>query len=105
MGKNMEFLTLQIKVSTRCHSIRKKTDIVGERLWIDSNGVVYVILVRNKILYYDPIKGVFTEDDLPIDLPEEFRPNHIFEDSLTGFYWIAGQQGMVVYDPNTEKNL
>lgn len=82
---------------------KEENRYMGERLWIDSNGVVYVILVRNKILYYDPIKGVFTEDDLPIDLPEEFRPNHIFEDSLTGFYWIAGQQGMVVYDPNTEK--
>lgn len=75
----------------------------GEKLWIDSKGEVYVMLVRNKLLHYDKEKEVFTESNLPIRLPDGFQPKNIFEDTKTGFYWIACQQGMAVYDPQTEK--
>ncbi|MEX2592966.1 MAG: two-component regulator propeller domain-containing protein [Anditalea sp.] len=74
----------------------------GEKLWIDSKGEVYVMLVKNKLLHYDKKKEVFTESNLPIRIPDGFQPNHVFEDIRTGFYWISCQQGMAVYDPKTK---
>ncbi|WP_373520880.1 two-component regulator propeller domain-containing protein [Aquiflexum sp.] len=76
---------------------------LGERLWTDSKGNVFVILVRSKILYYNKEKEVFSEENSPIKLPEGYRPNSIFEDTKTGFYWISSQEGIAVFDPKTQE--
>ncbi|HSI77164.1 MAG TPA: histidine kinase [Lunatimonas sp.] len=75
----------------------------GEKLWMDNSGNIFVLLRRNKLLIYDPVAHVFTERNLPIALPKDYKPNSIFEDDKTGFYWIGCEQGMVVYDPKNSK--
>ncbi|SIT02501.1 ligand-binding sensor domain-containing protein [Belliella pelovolcani] len=71
----------------------------GEKLWIDSKGQVFLILRRNKILYYDQQKSVFSEVGNPIRYPKGHQPICITEDRKTGYYWIGSQQGISVYDP------
>jgi ligand-binding sensor domain-containing protein/two-component sensor histidine kinase len=75
---------------------------LGERLWIDSKGNVFVVFIRKKILHYDKVKGMFTEENSPIRLPKGYRSNSIFEDTKTGFYWIGCEEGVAVFDPKTE---
>lgn len=71
----------------------------GEKLWIDSKGNVFLILKRNKILFYDKTQGVFTEKNNPLRYPENYKPISIFEDLKTGFYWVGSMQGLSVFDP------
>ncbi|MFD2200821.1 ligand-binding sensor domain-containing protein [Shivajiella indica] len=76
----------------------------GEKLWMDSKGNIFVLLRRNKLLVYDPIKKNFTDHNVPVSLPDGYQPNTIFEDKKTGFYWVGCQQGMAVYDPREKKS-
>ncbi|PSL07730.1 sensor histidine kinase [Cecembia rubra] len=73
----------------------------GERLWIDNKGRVFLILKRNKILYYDKFKGLFSESTSPLKYPDGYQPITIFEDVKTGYYWIGCQQGLSVFDPES----
>ncbi|WP_081634869.1 ligand-binding sensor domain-containing protein [Lunatimonas lonarensis] len=75
----------------------------GEKLWMDEKGNIYVLLRRNKLLVYDPLRNLFTEDNLPVKLPPGYQPNTMFEDAKTGYYWIGCEQGMAVYDPKNKK--
>src|SRR5690606_7307252 len=69
----------------------------GEKLWMDSRGNIYLLLTKNKLLHYNKEKGVFTSESVPLKIPEGFQPNHLFEDSQTGFIWMGCIQGMAVY--------
>jgi ligand-binding sensor domain-containing protein/two-component sensor histidine kinase len=75
----------------------------GEIFFQDSQGNIFIILVRQKILWYDQSKGIFTDQELPLRLPENYRVNRLFEDTKTGFYWIACEEGMAVYDPKRDQ--
>ncbi|MEX2514195.1 MAG: hypothetical protein WD398_14925 [Cyclobacteriaceae bacterium] len=65
---------------------------------MDSRGNIYVILRRNKLLYYDQEKGVFSEKNLPIQIPVDYHPNTLFEDTQTGYFWIGCEEGLAVFD-------
>lgn len=71
----------------------------GEKLWVDSRGNVYLLLTKNKLLYYNKEKKAFSSNNLPLKIPKGYQPTHLFEDPKTGFIWIACIQGMAVYDP------
>jgi len=76
----------------------------GEKLWMDNTGNIFVLLKRNKLLVFDPVANVFTERNLPVIVPEGYKPNTIFEDAKTGFYWVGCEQGLAVYDPKNKAN-
>ncbi|WP_157373272.1 sensor histidine kinase [Algoriphagus terrigena] len=80
----------------------EQTRARGESLWIDSNGNVFVIFQGDKILWIDQEKGVITDKNLPIKIPDGWRPSSIFEDKQ-GRYWVSCMEGIAVYDPNTGK--
>lgn len=71
----------------------------GELLWMDRKGNVYVIFKEDKILWMDPKKGHLTDQNLPIKLPDGWRPSSVFEDR-EGRYWLSCVEGIAVYDPN-----
>ncbi|MCC5937117.1 MAG: hypothetical protein JJU34_07535 [Lunatimonas sp.] len=81
----------------------KEVRFKGEKLWMDEKGNIYVLLRRNKLLVYDSLRNVFTQDKLPITLPTGYEPNSIFEDAKTGYYWIGCEQGIAVYDPKNDE--
>lgn len=74
----------------------------GETLWMDRKGNVFVIFQEDKILWIDPKKGQITDQNLPIKLPDGWRPSSIFEDR-NGRYWLSCTEGIAVYDPNKDK--
>src|SRR5690606_7758322 len=59
---------------------KKEDRNLGESLWIDSKGNVFVILNNNKLLWIDQERGKITDQDLPVQIPEGWRPRAIFED-------------------------
>lgn len=77
---------------------KKQVRASSETLWMDRNGNTFIIFKGNKILWFDPAKGHITDQNLPIKLPEGWRPNSIFEDRQ-GKYWLSCVDGIAVYDP------
>ncbi|RIW15776.1 hypothetical protein D0X99_10150 [Algoriphagus lacus] len=77
---------------------KKEDRFQGESLWMDSKGNLFVILNNNKLLWIDQEKGIITDQNLPIQLPDGWRPRSIFEDRK-GRYWISSIEGISVYDP------
>lgn len=70
----------------------------GESLWMDSKGNLFVILNNNKLLWIDQQTGKITDQNLPIKIPDGWRPRSIFEDKK-GRYWVSNIEGISVYDP------
>src|SRR5690606_34542389 len=77
---------------------KKEDRNLGESLWIDSKGNVFVILNNNKLLWIDQERGKITDQDLPVQIPEGWRPRAIFEDEK-GRYWVSNIEGLSVFDP------
>lgn len=77
---------------------KKEDRSQGESLWMDSKGSLFVILNNNKLLWIDQQKGLVTDQNLPIKIPDGWRPRAIFEDKA-GLYWISHVEGISVYDP------
>lgn len=71
----------------------------GESLWMDRNGNLFVILFNNKLLWIDQKNGKITDQNLPIKIPDGWRPRSIFEDK-NGRYWVSNIEGISVYDPH-----
>ena len=53
------------------------------------------------LLVYDSIHNAFTEENVPIKVPNHWTVNSLFEDVKTGYYWICSDSGLAVYDPKT----
>ncbi|MBC6367861.1 two-component regulator propeller domain-containing protein [Algoriphagus sp. AK58] len=70
----------------------------GESLWMDRQGNLFVILFNNKLLWIDQKNGKITDQNLPIKIPDGWRPRSIFEDKK-GRYWVSNIEGISVYDP------
>ncbi|OOG74805.1 sensor histidine kinase [Algoriphagus sp. A40] len=70
----------------------------GESLWMDSKGNLFVIVNHNKLLWIDQENQIITDKNLPIQLPDGWRPRSIFEDK-NGLYWISCVEGISVFDP------
>ncbi|EOZ93624.1 GGDEF domain protein [Indibacter alkaliphilus LW1] len=76
---------------------------MGEYIYQDSKGNIFLVLVRRKALRYDKSRGIFTDKNLPFKIPEGYRVNRVFEDSKTGFYWVSSEEGVSVYDPKSDQ--
>lgn len=89
--------------SFRAVPLEKKEDrFRGEKLWIDSRGEIYLLLTKHKLLYYNEEQKLFSQKKSPVQLPENFIPSDLYEDPQTGFIWISGNSGMLVYDRLTQ---
>jgi len=75
----------------------------SKRLWIDSKGNVFIIMDRNRILYYDKAKNLFTDSSSPVKMPKGYKISSVYEDVNTGFYWLSCLEGLAVYDSNTKQ--
>jgi ligand-binding sensor domain-containing protein len=81
---------------------KKEDRNLGESLWIDSKGNVFVILNNNKLLWIDQGRGKITDQNLPIRTPKGWRPRAIFEDAK-GRYWVSNIEGLSVFDPESSE--
>lgn len=71
------------------------------RLFRDSKGNTFLCAARYGLLWYDPGQNKFTEENLPIKIPEGWPVTSLFEDTLTGDYWISSAKGLAVYQSTT----
>jgi signal transduction histidine kinase/ligand-binding sensor domain-containing protein len=67
-------------------------------LWKNGRGDVLLSVKGKGIFIYDKTRDVFTEDGLPFATDKGARLNAIFEDVVTGRYWLASDKGLAVYD-------
>lgn len=73
-----------------------------ESLWMDKKGNLFVILFNQKLLWIDRQKGVITDQNVPVRIPDGWRPKSIFEDAA-GLYWVSCMEGIAVFDPKKGK--
>lgn len=82
----------------------KKTFSVNSFLWKDSRSNIFCIDPDNGLLWFDPAREKFTNQNLPLHIPAGWRPTEIFEDTVMNHYWIAAEQGIAVFDAD-KKNI
>lgn len=78
---------------------KNENRFLGESLWMDRKGNLFVILFNNKLLWIDQKSRKITDQNLPIKIPDGWRPRSIFEDK-NGRYWVSNIEGISVYDPH-----
>jgi signal transduction histidine kinase/ligand-binding sensor domain-containing protein len=71
-------------------------------LFCDSKGNTFLCTHKTGLLYYDKTKNQFTSENLPVRIPEGWTVNSMFEDSVTGDYWICSDEGLAVYQSKTQ---
>lgn len=88
----------ELQLFTKIPFEKNQDRFQGESLWMDSKGNLFVILNNNKLLWIDQENKLITDKNLPIKLPDGWRPRSIFEDK-NGRYWVSSIEGISVYDP------
>lgn len=73
------------------------------RLFRDSKGNSFLCVARYGLLWYDPAQNKFTEENLPIRIPENWPVTCLFEDTITGDYWICSDKGLAIYQSKTDR--
>ncbi|ULQ58008.1 histidine kinase [Flavihumibacter rivuli] len=68
------------------------------QLWKDHKGTIYLLVSKYRLLTYNPQLHQFEEGPLPFQYPANWTINHLFDDPLTGNYWLCTDSGLVVYD-------
>ncbi len=74
-------------------------------LFSDSKGNTFLSTHKTGLFYYNQAEKQFTSKNLPIKTPEGWLVNSLFEDTITGDYWICSDQGLAVYQHNTQTLL
>lgn len=63
----------------------------------DSKENTFLCIRKYGLLFYDNTQNAFIENNLPIKVPEGWPVHSLFEDSITGDYWISSDRGLGVY--------
>ncbi len=71
-------------------------------LFRDSKGNIFLCTHKSGLLCYNPTENKFTDDHLPIKVPDGWTVNSLFEDTITGDYWICSDFGLAVYQSKTQ---
>lgn len=71
-------------------------------LFRDSKGNIFLCTHKTGLLYYDKTENKFTDDNLPIRVPESWTVNSLYEDTITGDYWISSDYGLAVFQAKTQ---
>ncbi len=74
-------------------------------LYSDSKGNTFLCTHKTSLLYFNKAENQFTSENLPIKVPEGWTVNNLFEDTITGDYWICSDQGLAVYQSKTQTLL
>jgi len=72
-------------------------------LFNDSKGNTFLCTHKTGLLYYNPTENRFTNENLPIKIPEGWTVNSLFEDTFTGDYWISSDNGLAVYQSQLQQ--
>jgi signal transduction histidine kinase/ligand-binding sensor domain-containing protein len=71
-------------------------------LFRDSKGNTFLCTHKAGLLYYNKTENQFTSENLPIRIPEGWTVNSLYEDTITGDYWICSDKGLAVYQSKTQ---
>jgi ligand-binding sensor domain-containing protein len=71
-------------------------------LFCDSKGNTFLCTYKTGLLFYNKTENQFTDENLPIRVPEGWTVNSLFEDIITGDYWICSDEGLAVYQSKTK---
>ncbi len=74
-------------------------------LYSDSKGQAFLCTHKTGLLYFNEAANHFSGENLPVKVPEGWNVNCLFEDTLTGDYWIGSEQGLAVYQTKTNTLL
>ena len=72
-------------------------------LWCDSKGRVFLIITGHELLVYDSVSHSFRSNHAVMPVPSGLRINCLLEDRATGWYWLATDAGLAIYDPATRQ--
>ena len=72
-------------------------------LFRDSKGNTFLCVSKYGLLWYDAKQNKFTGENLPVKVPEGWPVTCLFEDTLTGDYWICSDKGLAVYQSKTDQ--
>lgn len=71
-------------------------------LFRDSKGNTFLCTHKSGLLHYNKTENQFTSENLPIRIPEGWTVNSLYEDTITGDYWICSDKGLAVYQSKTQ---
>ena len=71
-------------------------------LFADSKGNTFLCTHKTGLFYFNKTENQFTAENLPIKIPEGWNVNSLFEDTITGDYWICSEEGLAVYQSKTQ---
>ncbi len=69
-------------------------------LFIDNNGDPFFVVQGKTILAYKEEDNSFSEQWMPFTLPENWKPNHLYQDKSNSF-WIGTDSGLVKFNPKS----
>jgi signal transduction histidine kinase/ligand-binding sensor domain-containing protein len=72
-------------------------------LKLDSRGHPFVILHAVGWAYFDSTSYSFREDKTPFVVSRSFQLTGVFDDTITGRFWITGNDGLAMYDKSTNQ--
>src|SRR5690606_17149345 len=70
-------------------------------LYSDSKGNTFLFTHKTGLLHFDKSQKKFTTNNLPVQIPTGWTVNSLFEDSVSGDYWICSDKGLAVYQSKT----
>lgn len=71
-------------------------------LFTDSSGNTFLCTHKTGLFYFNKAENQFTNENIPIEVPEGWTVNSLFEDTISGDYWICSDQGLAVYQSKTQ---
>ncbi|MGE5106381.1 MAG: two-component regulator propeller domain-containing protein [Sphingobacteriales bacterium] len=75
----------------------------GIKLWKGLKNETYLIAYHYGILKLNENDSIFTEKNLPFELPHNWGPTSVFVDSVEKRYWFSCDSGLAVYDLTSRK--
>jgi signal transduction histidine kinase/ligand-binding sensor domain-containing protein len=71
-------------------------------LFSDSKGNTFLCTHKTGLLVFNKAENQFTSENLPVKIPDGWTVNSLFEDTVTGDYWICSDLGLAVYQSKTQ---
>lgn len=71
-------------------------------LWQDGKGNIFLIITKYGVLAYDRASNTFRTNENRIRTPKGWVPAHLFEDPVTGDYWMGTDSGLALFNTRTK---
>ncbi|MFL5788577.1 MAG: two-component regulator propeller domain-containing protein, partial [Flavisolibacter sp.] len=89
---SLEFKYIRIK------SLKEVPIKADYQLYKDSKGHIFMCANNYGLLMYDSKRNLYTDQNLPIQIPPSWTVNGLYEDVKSGNYWICSDTGLAVYN-------